>query len=326
MALSVCASAAFADASLDRDQLIRFGIDLEKLRDKLRLPGMAAVILKEQKIVWAQGFGYADLENEIPATPDTPFHLASLTKPYASTILMGLVEQGTLDLDDPVSKFGIQLESRGTISVRHLFSHTSEGNPGIRFKYNGDRYSLLDRVIQQITGKSFAANMEELIINPLELKNTAAGVEELTVALAKPYSYSRKNGFTLGKYPEHFSSAAGLMASVADIAAFDIALDQQRFIRSETRELAWRPAQAVTGKALPYGLGWFVQEAKGIRLIWHYGWWPPHVSGLYLKVPDQSLSFIILANTDGLSANFGLHRGNVLRSPAAKLFLKNFLF
>jgi CubicO group peptidase (beta-lactamase class C family) len=286
---------------------------------------MAAAIVKDQQVVWAEGFGYADLDNGVPATENTPFHLASVTKTYASTILMRLVERGDLDLDDPVSAYGIQLAGRGTITVGHLFSHTSEGDPGARYRYSGDRYGLLDRVIQGVTGESFAANLEQIILDPLGLKNTAADPQELSVTLARPYTYSRKAGFIPGKYPEHFSSAAGLMASVADIARYDIALDQHRFIRPETQELAWSPMVSTRGKKLPYGLGWFSQRYRGTRLIWHYGWWPPHVSSLYLKVPEHQISFIILGNTDALSRGFALHRGNVLKSPAARLFLQNFV-
>jgi CubicO group peptidase (beta-lactamase class C family) len=298
---------------------------LEKLRNKLKLPGMAAAIVKDQQIVWMEGFGLADLEKEIPVTPDTPFHLASVTKTYASTILMALVEQGDLDLDDPVSRFGIELQSRGTITVRHLFSHTSEGIPGTHYRYSGDRYGLLDRVIEQVTGKSFATNLEERIIAPLSLNNTAADSRDLAVSVAIPYTYSRNGGFVPGKYRDHVSCAAGLMASVADIAAFDIALDQHRFIRPQTQELAWTPTVSTRGRKLPYGLGWFTQTYRGSRLIWHYGWWPPHVSSLYLKVPEQSFSFIILGNTEALSKGFGLHRGKVKRSPAARLFLQTFV-
>jgi CubicO group peptidase (beta-lactamase class C family) len=130
----------------------------------------------------------------------------------------------------------------------------------------------------------------------------------------------------LGQDPLRFSSAAGLMTSVLDAANFDIALDEHRFIRAETQDLAWTPMVSTTGRKLPYGLGWFIQTNRRIRLIWHYGWWPPHVSSLYLKVPEYNLSFIIFANSEGLSAKFNLHRGDVLRSPAAKLFLKTFVF
>ena len=326
LVLTVCIAAVHADGSIDPDRLERLSRELEELRNRLKLPGMAAAIVKEQQIVWAEGFGYADLEDGVPVTESTPFHLASVTKIYASTVLMLLVERGELDLDDPVSEYGIQLNSRGTITVGHLFSHTSEGNPGARYRYSGDRYSLLDRVIRGITGESFAANLEQIIIDPLGLKNTAADPQDLSIPLARPYSYSRKAGFVLGKYPEHFSSAAGLMASVTDIARYDIALDQHRFIRPQTQELAWSPAVSTRGKKPPYGLGWFTQSYRGTRLIWHYGWWPPHVSSLYLKVPEHSLSFIILGNTDALSKGFGLHRGNVLKSPAARLFLQTFVF
>jgi CubicO group peptidase (beta-lactamase class C family) len=158
------------------------------------------------------------------------------------------------------------------------------------------------------------------------LHNTAADPQDLAVPLAKPYTYSRKGAFALGRYPDHFSAAAGLMASVMDIAGYDIALDQHRFIGPQTQQLAWTPSLSIRGRNLPYGLGWFTQNYKGTRLIWHYGWWPPHVSSLYLKVPELGLSFIILANTEALSRGFGLHRGNVLRSPAARLFLQAFVF
>lgn len=326
LAFTVCVAAVHSADPFDSDSLDQFGRELEDLRNKLELPGMAAAIVKDQEVVWAQGFGYADLENGIAVSPDTPFHLASVTKTYASMILMRLVERGDLDLDDPVSNYGIELQSRGTITVRHLVSHTSEGAPGARYKYSGDRYSLLDRVIEQVTGKSFAANLEELIIEPLGLKNTAADPQDLAVPLAVPYTYARKQGFVPGKYPEHFSSAAGLMASVADIARYDIALDQYRFIRPDTQELAWTPSLSNRGRKLPYGLGWFSQSYRGTRLIWHYGWWPPHVSSLYLKVPEHALSFIILGNTEALSKGFGLHRGSVQRSPAARLFLQTFVF
>ena len=319
LAFTVCIAAVHSDDPFDP------GRELEDLRDRLKLPGMAVAIVKDQQVVWAEGFGFADLENGIPATPATPFHLASVTKTYASTILMGLVEGGDLDLDDPVSEYGIELQARGTITVCHLFSHTSEEAPGARYKYSGDRYSLLDRVIQSVTGRSLAANLQETIIEPLGLNNTAADPRDLSAPLARPYTYSRKEGFVVGSYPEHFSSAAGLLASAADIARYDIALDRHRFIRPETRELAWSPTVSTRGKQLPYGLGWFTQSYRGTRLVWHYGWWPPHVSSLYLKVPEQGLSFIILGNTDALSRGFGLHRGNVLRSPAARLFLRTFV-
>ncbi|MDH3458377.1 MAG: beta-lactamase family protein [Gemmatimonadota bacterium] len=80
--------------------------------------------LSEQEFLLPYGptVPYADLENGTPATGATSFHLASLTKTFASTIIIQLVEHGLVDLDDPVSDYGIDLPSSGVIRVRHLMA------------------------------------------------------------------------------------------------------------------------------------------------------------------------------------------------------------
>ena len=76
-----------------------------------------------------------------------------------------------------------------------------------------------------------------------------------------------------------------------------------------------------SGDPLPYGLGWFVQDYKDRKLVWHYGHAPKAYSALILKVPEGELTLILLANSDGASADFRLGAGNVLRSPFAVAFL-----
>jgi CubicO group peptidase (beta-lactamase class C family) len=113
-----------------------FEAELDSIRVVLQIPGISAAIAKDGEIVWSRGFGYAEPEEERPATPSTPCHLASLTKTFASTIVMQLVEQGLVSLDDPVSQYGVDLEANGVIRVRHLLTHTSEGVPGSSYRYN----------------------------------------------------------------------------------------------------------------------------------------------------------------------------------------------
>src|SRR6185295_11793435 len=115
----------------------------------------------------------------------TAYHLASLTKTFASTILMQLVQEGKINLDDPVSKYGIALESNGVIRVRHLFSHTSEGNPGEQYSYNGNRFAELDKVIRKATGKSYAELLIANILDPLAMNETAPNVSK-TVKTRSP--------------------------------------------------------------------------------------------------------------------------------------------
>ena len=116
---------------------MEFEAEVARLHAELRLPGLAVGMIRGRELWWFNGYGFADLAEKTPVTRDTPFHLASLTKTFASTLLMQLVEQGKLDLDTPAATFGIDLKSRGTITVRHLLSHTSRGKPGKRYPPSG---------------------------------------------------------------------------------------------------------------------------------------------------------------------------------------------
>jgi hypothetical protein len=168
---TVCPIQAQTAQSFD-ERLAVFELVLEEMRQELKIPGMSVALIKDRELVWAKGFGYADLENKVEATEYTTYYIASLTKTFASTILMQLVEQGKLDLDDPVSKYGVQIKTPGTIRVRHLFSHTSEGMPGSFYNYNGDRFYHLGRVVKVASGRSFDDLPMENIVRPLSMNDT----------------------------------------------------------------------------------------------------------------------------------------------------------
>ena len=76
---------------------------------------------------------------------------------------------------------------------------------------------------------------------------------------------------------------------------------------------------------LPYGLGWFVEDVNGRKVVWHYGWFPPVISALYVKLPEQRLTFIMLTNCDKLSADYAWTAEGVRASPITSLFLDTFL-
>lgn len=449
---------------------------LENLRQELKIPAYSAAIVKDQKVVWARGFGYADLEGKVPATEHTAYHLASLTKTFASTVVMKLIQDGKVNLDDPVSKYGITLDSPGIVRVRHLLSHTSEGNPGEQYRYNGNRFAELDKVIQKATGKSFAELLIADILEPLGMNETApnvpdqvkmkspAGADEKAEAavkaaltefyaavnnsnvdqmekyldpqqngflphggllevfadlnglrnafkqglklnyqiheldaavygdsalmtciltrvitppnqkpvnegpwrstyfwnrqggawklvhthqsdltaplatekqrarfaeiakiLAKPYRLDDSSNPVLNKYPKHFSTSSCIMTTLIDIYNYDIAIDQNKFLNKETQQLAFTPAVSTKGESLPYGLGWFTQNYRGTKLLWHYGYWESN-SSLIIKVPERNITFIIMANTDNLSRPTDLGAGDVTSSPVGLAFLHTFIF
>jgi CubicO group peptidase (beta-lactamase class C family) len=309
--------------------LPEFRDNLDRLRVDGHVESISAVIAKGQSIVWSASLGAPTI------TDTTVFHLASLTKPLASTVILQLVDEGKVSLDDPVSKYGIVLSSPAPVLVRHLMSHTSEGTPGTRYAYNGDRFSLLDSVIRRAAGKSFAAAVQERIIAPLRLTHTAptpqspafaeSGLDKATYLANVAPGYTWTNGkFVPTAYQTTFSSAAGLTASARDYAAFSMAMDRDAFLKPATKALAWTAATSPSGEVFPYGLGWFVTDYKGVRVIWHYGYWTAS-STLVIKVPAQNLTFVLLANTDGLSAPYPLGAGRLDASPWARAFLDTFV-
>ena len=312
-----------------------FETRLETLRRDLQIPGMSAAIASGQRIVWARGFGFADQEDSVPAADTTSYHLASVTKTFASTIVMQLVEAGQLDLETPVADFGIELASPGVVRVKHLLTHTSEGDPGSTYAYNGDRFGLLDQVILRASGESFGQRLARLVLGPLHLAHTAPNIlnpasfslagldrEAFDGNLAQGYA---SDGRTRVPYPRYFGTAAGLIASAPDVARYSTAIDRNAFLRSETQARVFTSTVSTRGDTLPYALGWFVQRVRGVRLQWHYGYWIGN-SSLIIRVPDRGLVFVLLANSDGLSRNTPLGGGDLLSSPAARMFLDAFVF
>jgi CubicO group peptidase (beta-lactamase class C family) len=295
---------------------------------------MAAAISKGQQVVWTNGFGLADVALNRAATDTTVFHLASLTKPFAAVMLLQLVNEGKISLDDPVSQYGITLNSAGIIRVRHLLSHTSEESPGSVFRYNGDRFSQLDSLFVRADGRSFASALYERIITPLGLEwiapNPGSPFFTLSGKDAADYQKNFARGYasdgqgTVIAYPTHFSTAAGLTASALELLAFSMALDRDALLPAASKSLMFTPVTTSGGRASPYGLGWFVTEYGGVKVVWHYGLWTA-ISSLIIKVPDRELTFVLLANSDRLSSPYPLGAGQLESSPWAREFLDAFV-
>jgi CubicO group peptidase (beta-lactamase class C family) len=315
-------------------QLKKLETDLEKLRKKWNVPGMAAGVVVSNRVAWTHEYGYSDLLTKQPVTPETVFHLASLTKPFAAIVLLQLAEAGQLDLDAPIESFGSQLKADGVIRVRHVLTHTSEGKPGERFRYSGNRFAELDKVLRKTSGKTFAELVAERVLNPLALTNTApnpnapaacaAAGRDAAAFLqrsAKGYAFDSR---TPVDYPKHFVTAAGLVSNVSDMLRFSIALDDTSLLRPEARELMFTPAKTSKGKTLPYGMGWFIQQRESVKIIWHYSWDRAN-STLIVKLPEHGATFVLLGNSEALSRKFDLGQDeDVTRSPFAREFLKAF--
>jgi CubicO group peptidase (beta-lactamase class C family) len=334
-----------AAAQATAASLADFERDLAAMREPFDIPGMSAAIVEHGEIVWARGFGIAHRERSLAANADTIYHLASVTKPYAATVVLQLVDERRLELDQPVSTFGVSLDGIGPgARVLHLLSHTAAGTPGTAFHYDGNLYGRLTGIVERVTGRAFSAELTDRIIRRLGLARTGpnprripggpppgiapdrsfeySGLDYkiLEEPLAMGYRRSASGVMEPMPHPTYLFAAAGLVASAPDVARFSIALDRGVLLKDSTRTRAWTPGKLSSGTDFPYGLGWFVQTIGGKKIVWHFGH-GAESSALLVKIPDRDVTFVLLANSEGLSRGLQLDEGDLLRSPFAKLFL-----
>lgn len=336
---------------------IGFAAKLETLRQRYQVPSLSVGIVQGKKLSWYRGLGYADREQKLVPTEHTVYHLASVTKTFASIILMQLVEAGKINLDAPVTNYGINLGARWgndpRIKLKHLLTHTAQGHsfngfrPGYSFGYNGDYYSQLSKPIEQASARSFGQLLVEQIIRPLGLTHTApnpldtvnfalTGYDRIAYSqqIAKPYDLV-KGQIVSATYPSYFGPSAGLLSSVKDLATYSVAIDERRLLEAATWEQVFTAFQSPKGKTLPYGLGWFIRSYKGVKVLWHTGLWEGN-SALLVKIPEKDLTLIMLANSPDLNrpfyAKYDIFRTNPrlqkdLRASAfARAFLDQFVF
>lgn len=312
---------------------------LDSIRAELKIPGMAAALMQGDSILFAEGFGYADLENHIKVTPNTSFRIASITKTFTATLVMQLVEQKKLSLETPISVYGLNL-GNDHITVKNLLTHTSEGDPGTYYQYNGYRFGRLTPVLEQASGVPFYQLLMENIVVPLKMSSTAPGIslyayfnfirqdtgmipyfETALKQLAKPYALNEKGEVVASQYFDEFGAFGGLMSTTKDLMKYAAAIDKNKLVTADTQKKVFTANKLKNGALSPYGLGWFTQTYRGIDFYWHYGQTQGE-SGIFIKVPSLKMTMVVLTNIDKLSQPFPLADGDLFLSPIGQLLYK----
>jgi CubicO group peptidase (beta-lactamase class C family) len=331
-------------------ELRAFAAEVDSLRVAHRIPGLSVAVVRDGRVVLARGYGFADLEARTPATEHTAYHIASVTKTIAGVTAMRLVERGVLDLDRPMASydqwaefcagardegpriFFSDYDCSPNVTLRHVLSMQMNGTAGERFYYNPVSFSWGSRPIMQATGRAFSDLVAEEVFGPAGMTASARQHRNLPLRadvaarVAPPYHADSAGAFVRSKdlEPQGDGAAGGVVSTVADLAKFDIALDEGRLLSDASKAEMWRPGRSPSDAVLPYGIGWYVQEVDGRRVVWHAGWWEQAYTALYLKLPDERLTLILLANSEGMWWGNPLDAAAVERSPFAAAFLRRF--
>jgi CubicO group peptidase (beta-lactamase class C family) len=320
-----------------------FGRYLDALRQQAGIPGMSAAVLSNQQVIWATGFGYRDVTRGLPATPDTPYLIGDLTQTVGAVMALSCVDDAIVALNNPISQWTTEIPEPAA-RVRDILSHA---NAAGGFQYDPARFAALTPVVSACrSNRAYADLVRVGILDRFAMANSVPGQDVASSAavralfdpstlarydsalnnLATPYRVDAAGQATVSSFPTPgLNAATGLISTVNDLARFDAALDDNAILSPGTEQLAWSNAVSASGATLPTGLGWFVQQYNGRRLVWHFGLVTNAFSSLIIKVPDANLTFIVLANSDGLSAPFPLSNGDVTVSLFAQLFLRTFV-
>lgn len=299
------------------------------------IPSVTVAVAHKQKIVWEQGFGWADVERRIPATPHTLYSLASITKPMTTTALMMLVERGAIDLDQPIDRYlGEQkliarVGSAKDATVRRVASHTAglplhalfvyadePGSPpaleesfrrygvmvhapGEAFVYSNLGYGLLESAIERASGKSYAEFLTAELFAPLGLNESTIGPDLSPGSnVATRYWGDR----AVPKQGSDIKGSSAVYMSAHDLVRFGMfhlygRLDGQSKSVLQPRTLAaMREASPLNdGASSGYGVGWFVGEQHGLRYFGHNGGNAGTATVLAIY-PDAEVVIVVLGN------------------------------
>jgi CubicO group peptidase (beta-lactamase class C family) len=298
----------------------------EYLTAQTKLGAFSGSVLIAQggKVLLSKGYGMANLELDVPNTPQTKFRLGSVTKQFTAMAIMQLQERGLLDVNDPINKYIPEYPNGEKITIHHLLTHTSgipnltdfpdfletmmlpspvektierfknkplEFEPGEKFSYSNSGYVLLGYLIEKISGKSYEDFLNENIFQPLNMTNS--GYDHSNTILK-----NRASGYSLGT--DGLNNAAyidmslplgggSLYSTVEDLYLWDRALYTERLVGKTTREKIFTPFKE------EYAYGWSVSDLYKHKRISHSG----GINGFSSNISrylDDDICIVVLSN------------------------------
>jgi len=326
-ALAIAAALAVACGTAWADPVDEY---VKAQMERRKIPGLSLAVVQRGQVVKLQGYGLASVELDAPVTPDTVFELASVTKQFTAAAVMKLVEAGKVALDDPIAKYLDDVPPAwSAITVRHLLTQTAglasltDGfaalwrggvrmnyttrqmfdaatkdamsfTPGAGWQYSDVGFFLLGMIIEKASGQRYAAFLAERFFTPLGMTATSVIDQSAVVKHRAPGYTLREDQLVRIRRDWQFEMAShyGVLSSVRDLVKWDAALEKAEVLSRQSLSAMWTAVRLDDGSRRQYGLGWFVTERRGHRLIEHTG-----ITGTqFSRFPDDGLTVIVLTN------------------------------
>lgn len=320
-------------APVPQDAISCIDAHLRSLAEEGAFSG-SALIAEGGEVLLSAGYGMADVENEVPNTPSTRFHIGSVTKQFTAVAVLILQAQGRLDPEQHVC---IHLPSCPPdwkeITIHHLLTHTSglpdswefyaekntpdihyepeeiigwfedaplDFDPGTTFSYSNTGYQLLGYLIEKVSGQPYEVFLREHVLEPLEM--TSTGHCQGGAGLAVGYSHDGVEAAFVN--PSLAYSAGGLCSTVEDMHRWDQSFYTEELLPRGVIETVFTPHVSIASFAFAppyedtsYGYGWFVGERLGHGVAGHGGTYNGF-RALIERYPDDEISIIILSNLE----------------------------
>jgi len=299
---------------------------IEAEMQRQHIPGVSLAVVAKGKPVKVRGYGFANLEHRVAATPETIYQSGSMGKQFTAMLILILAEEGKLSLDDRLGKFFKDAPPAwNEMSIRQVLSHTaglgeydldmrreytrdevirhcakveSLSPPGTQWSYSNMGFMLLGFVAEQVEGKSYHQLVQDRIFKPLGMK-TARGIEEADIIpnRAAGYVWRKDHLENQGWVTPTWNRTAdgSLYFSIADLLVWENALREQKLVKAPAYQEMFTAQPLTRGKKAPYGLGFFVGEYGSRKVIQHSGHWQGFSDDIF-RTADGALTVILLSN------------------------------
>ncbi|HEY8181154.1 MAG TPA: serine hydrolase [Thermoanaerobaculia bacterium] len=301
--------------------------------NKMRQFNGSALVAEKGSVILQKGYGLANMEWQIPNTPDTKFRLGSITKQFTSMVIMQLVSEGKIKLDDKITTYlpDYRKDTGEKVTVRNLLTHTSgipsytsipgffqnqsrdpytvsdfvkkytmgdlEFEPGSKYVYDNSGYFLLGAIIERVTGKSYEKNLQERIFDPLGMKDSGYDHSNTVIAHRASGYVLTPGGYENAPYLDMTIpfAAGSLYSTVADLYKWDRALYTDKLLSPELKKAVFTP------NLNDYAFGWVVHKSKldnqaEVNTVMHGG----GINGFNTTInrfPDTQDLIVLLDNT-----------------------------